>query len=65
MTVVRYWQNQLTGSIQSEVVCELINGPYDDLWVFDHYAVTIKNQNEVEVIYYEEFRGGQVPVYAE
>ena len=43
VTVTRYWQSVYSGFIESEHLFDLLNGPYDDIFVFDHYAVVIKN----------------------
>ena len=41
------------------------SGPYDDVFVFDDYAVVIKNRNVVNAIYFDRFRGGLVPLVFE
>ena len=40
-SVTRYWQNIYTNWIESEHLFDVTNGPYDDFFVFDDYAITI------------------------
>ena len=56
-TVTRYWQNIYTNWIESELIFELVKGPYDDVFVFDKYAITIKDKNKVNAVYYDNFKG--------
>lgn len=50
--MTRYWQNIYTNWIESELIFELVNGPYDDVSIFDKYAITIKDKNKVNAVYY-------------
>ena len=34
-----------------------MNGPYDDVFIFDKYAITIKDKNKVNAVYYQQFKG--------
>ena len=34
-----------------------MNGPYDDVSIFDKYAITIKDKNKVNAVYYQQFKG--------
>lgn len=60
-SVTRYWQDISSSWIKSELLFELIDGPYSDVFVFDKYAITIKNENIVNAVYYSNFRGKFVP----
>ena len=59
-SVTRYWQNLFTNWIESELIFEAVNGPYDEFFVFDKYAITVKDKNKVNAIYYENFKGAAV-----
>lgn len=61
LTVTRYWQNVFTNWIESEHLFDLQGGPYDDIFVFDHYAIVLKNKNLINAVYFEKFRGNVVP----
>jgi len=61
LTVTRYWQNIYTNWIESEHIFDLQGGPYDDIYVFDHYAIVLKNKNLINAVYFEKFRGNVVP----
>ena len=61
LTVTRYWQNVYTNWIESEFLFDVQGGPYDDIFVFDHFAVVIKNKNIINAVYYDKFRGKVVP----
>ena len=39
------------------MIFELPNGPYDDVFIFDEYAITIKDKNKVNAVYYNLFKG--------
>ena len=39
-----------------------MNGPYDDVSIFDKYAITINyKKNIVNAVYYQQFKGTPVP----
>jgi hypothetical protein len=61
LTFTRYWQNSFTNWIESEHLFDSIDGPYDDIFVFDNYAVVVKNNNEINAIYFDGYRGDVVP----
>ena len=61
LSVTRYWQNVYTNWIESEYLFDVQNGPYDDIFVFDKYAVVIKDKKLVNAVYFDKFRGGTVP----
>ncbi len=61
LTVTRYWQNVYTNWVESEFLFDVQGGPYDDIFVFDHFAVVIKNKNIINAVYYDKFRGKVVP----
>ena len=39
-----------------------MNGPYDDIFVFDNYAVVLKDKKDINAIYLSNFRGDIVPL---
>ena len=58
---MRYWQNIYTNWIESEYLFDIMNGPYDDVFVFDKYALVIKDGNKVNAVYFDQYRGKLVP----
>ena len=60
-SVTRYWQNFQTNWIETEYLFDLVNGPYDDIFVFDNYAIVIKDQKEVKAVFFDKFRQNTVP----
>lgn len=60
-SVTRYWQNIYTNWIESEHLFDLVNGPYDDIFVFDNYAIVIKDKKEVKAVFFDKFRQNLVP----
>ena len=58
--MTKYWQNIFTNWIESEYMFDLLNGPYDDIFVFDRYAITMKNSNLINVVFFEKWIGGLV-----
>ena len=61
-SVIRYWQNIYTNWIEKQHLFDIKDGPYDDIFVFDKYAVVMKNKNVISAVYYNDFRGNIVPV---
>lgn len=59
--MTRYWQNVYTNWLEKEHLFDLLNGPYDDIFVFDKYAIVVKNTNLINVVYFDQFRGQVVP----
>mgnify|MGYP006889601728 CR=1 FL=1 len=53
----RYWQNVMTSWVESEHLFDIVGGPYDDFFVFDEYAVVLKDQKIINVIFFDQFRG--------
>ena len=41
--MLRYRVDDLSGSVVRETVFEVESGPYDDMFVFDNYALAIKD----------------------
>ena len=64
-SVWRYWQNIYTNWIESELLFATLNGPYDDIFVFDKYAVVVKDEATINAIYFDLYRGKLVPNYLE
>lgn len=62
-SVTRYWKNIYTHWIETEYLFDVQNGPYDDIFVFDDYAVVLKNKRVIYAVYYEQFLGKVVPGY--
>ena len=58
--MTRYWQNVYSNWIESELLFEIVNGPYDDVFVFDKYAITIKDKNKVNAVFYDNFKGAVI-----
>lgn len=61
--MTRYWKNIYTHWIETEYLFDVQNGPYDDIFVFDDYAVVLKNKRVIYAVYYEQFLGKVVPGY--
>ena len=59
-SVTRYWQNIFTNWIESEHLFDVTDGPYDDFFVFDDYAITIKDQNKLNAVFYTDYVGNVV-----
>ena len=34
-----------------------MGGPYEDFFLFDDYAIVLKNKNKINAIYYKNFKG--------
>ena len=61
-SVMRFWQNSFTLWIESEHLFDIQNGPYDDIFVFDNYAVVVdKAKKIVSAVYFDQHRGDLVP----
>ena len=60
--VTRYWQEQHQTSvnwIQTEHMFDLLLGPYQDIFVFDKYAIVLKNESKIiSTVYFDQFRYG-------
>lgn len=64
-TVTRYWQNIFSNSIKSEHLFDLVSGPYDNIFVFDDYAIVLKDKKEIKAVFYDKYRGDLVPANLE
>lgn len=42
-SVTRYWQNLYTNWLESEYLFDILGGPYDDFFLFDDYAIVLKD----------------------
>ena len=61
-SVTRYWQNPYNFWLESEYLFDLSNGPYDDFFIFDQYAIVIDSDKKVvSAAYFDEYRGDVVP----
>ena len=61
-SVMRYWQNTFSNWVESEHLFDLSNGPYDDVFIFDKYAIVVdSNKQLVSAVYFDQYRGDVVP----
>jgi len=60
-SVTRYWQNLYTNWLEKEYLFDISGGPYGDFFLFDDYAIVLKNQNKINAIYYKNYKGKAVP----
>ena len=61
-SVMRYWQNTFTDWLESEHLFDLSNGPYDDVFIFDKYAIVVDSVKKiVSAVYFDQYRGDVVP----
>lgn len=56
-SVTRYWQNLYTSWLEKEYLFDIMGGPYEDFFLFDDYAIVLKNKNKINAIYYKNFKG--------
>ena len=61
-SVTRYWQNLYTTWLESEYLFDVIGGPYDDFYLFDDYAIVLKDKNKIKAIYFKDFKEKTVPI---
>ena len=50
-----------TGWLEKEYLFDILGGPYDDFFLFDDYAIVLKDKNKIKAIYYKNFKGLSVP----
>ena len=61
-SVTRYWQNTFSSWIESEHLFDFSNGPYDDVFIFDKYAIVVDSEKKiVSAVYFDQYRGDVVP----
>ena len=60
-TVTRYWKNRFTNWVESEHLFDILGGPYSNLFLFDGYAIAVKDDQVVQAIWFDQFRGKPVP----
>ena len=61
-SVMRYWQNTFSGWVESEHLFDFSNGPYDDVFIFDKYAIVIDEKKQrVSAVYFDQYRKDVVP----
>ena len=60
-SVTRYWQSTYKNWIESEYLFDLPIGPYNDVFIFDKYAIVMLNNNLIDIVYYDQFKGREVP----
>ena len=60
-SVTRYWQDLYSGWLQKEYLFDVTNGPYDDFFLFDGYAIVMKDKNKIYAIYYNNWKKKAVP----
>ena len=65
MSVRRFSRDKFSKSLKSEYLFDVLGGPYNDFFLFDNYAIAIKDKNVVKAIYFDQFRGGIVLAQAE
>ena len=59
--MTRYWQNPFGFWLESEHLFDLSNGPYDDVFVFDNYAIVVDSTKQIiSAVYFDEYRGDVV-----
>mmetsp|Transcript_8137 Transcript_8137/g.9772 ORF Transcript_8137/g.9772 Transcript_8137/m.9772 type:complete len:125 (+) Transcript_8137:189-563(+) len=63
-SVTRYWRNPFTKSIEGEYLFDMLKGPYRDVFVFDDYAIVLK-QNTINAVFFDSYRGKTVPLNLE
>ena len=44
---------------------DLLQGPYSDIFVFDRHAITIKDSNVINAVFFDKYRGETVPANLE
>lgn len=62
-TVTRYWKNRFTNWVESEHLFDLLDGPYDDLFVFDSHAIALKDSKVIKTVWFDQYRGKAVPLF--
>ena len=61
-SVTRYWKNTFSGNLEGKHLFDLSNGPYDDVFVFDFYAIVVDSSKQVvSAVYFDQYRGDVVP----
>ena len=61
LSVLRYYQDVVNRSIEYEYLFDLVRGPYDDIFLFDDFLITLSSSNLLEVVYFKEHIGATVP----
>ena len=61
--MTRYWKNTYSHWIESDYLFDLQDGPYDDIFVFDDYALALKNSRLIYAVFFDEVRNKVVPGY--